>query len=118
VRVMTVEDAARELRLSHGDHGRVLVLLRTPERALELLDHGVPFLSLNVGGMAAALGTTRLFRSVSATPEQVAALAAIQRRGLKVYLQMVPEERPIDISELLPAAEPAPREGVCQPSKS
>ncbi len=112
VRVMTVRDAVRELKLPADDGGHLLVLVRSPQTALKLLDGGVSFPMLNVGGMAAAPGTTRLFKSVSATREQMAALAAARTRGVNVYLQMVPEERPVDISELLPlpqAANTAPR---------
>ena len=107
VRVMTVRDAVRELRLPTGDEGHLLVLVRSPQTALELLNGGVSFAALNVGGMAAAVGTTRLFKSVSATREQMAALAAAKGRGVYVYLQMVPEERPVDISELLPVPQVA-----------
>jgi PTS system mannose-specific IIB component len=105
VRVMTVRDAVQALTLSGGDDTHLLVLVKSPETALGLLNAGVSFQSLNVGGMAAAPGTTRLFKSVSASAGQLAALEALRERGVRVYIQMVPEERPLEMSELLPRSQ-------------
>jgi len=80
----------------------VLVLVRSPQTVLALLDNGFSFDKLNVGGLAAGEGTTRLYKSISANSEQIAALHAIRGRGVRVYFQMVPEERPVEMSDLLP----------------
>jgi D-glucosaminate-specific PTS system IIB component len=90
-------------------HG-VMVLVRSPQTALALLDHGFRFTELNVGGLAASEGATRLYKSVSATGEQIAALRTIQDRGVRVYFQTVPEERSVGMSELLAARQPQQEE--------
>ena len=104
VRVAPLQDAARELEALSGGHRGVMVLLKTPQAALALLDHGIPFEELNLGGLAGGLGTTRLYKSVSATPEQLAALMDIRERGVRVYVQLVPEERQLDIMDVVPAS--------------
>lgn len=90
---------------SSSGHG-VLVLVRSPQTALALLDNGFLFSELNVGALAAGEGTTRLYKSISANSEQIAALRAMQDRGVRVYFQMVPEEHPVEMSELLPVRQP------------
>jgi mannose/fructose/N-acetylgalactosamine-specific phosphotransferase system component IIB len=95
----------REGEASSDAHG-ALVLVRSPQTALALLDNGILFSELNVGALAAGEGTTRLYKSVSANSEQIAALCAMQDRGVRVYFQMVPEERPMEMSELLPVRQP------------
>lgn len=89
-----------------SDGPGVLVLVRSPQTALALLDNGFLFSELNVGALAAGEGTTRLYKSVSANSEQIAALRAMQDRGVRIYFQMVPEERPVEMAELLPAKQP------------
>jgi len=103
VEVLGVHRAAQWLTSAASDTGSVMVLVRSPETALALLEHGVSFTELNVGGMAGGTGAVRLFKSVSATERQMAALLAIGNRGVRVYYQMVPEERPIEVSEVLRA---------------
>lgn len=102
VRVASVQEATRQASsLSNNGHS-VLILVKAPQTALALLSQGMPFSELNVGGLAGGPGSTRLYKSVSATAEQIAALLTIQNRGVHVYLQMVPEERPVEITEILP----------------
>jgi mannose/fructose/N-acetylgalactosamine-specific phosphotransferase system component IIB len=79
----------------------VLVLVKSPPTALALHRSGVEFSAVNVGGMAAGPNTTRLFKSVSATQEQIAALLDLQARGVRVYFQIIPEEHAVDIQGLL-----------------
>jgi len=103
LRVAPVHGAARQLALMNGQENHVLVLLRSPQAALALLEDGISFQELNLGGLGAGPGTVRLYKSVSANNEQLTALRNIQSRGVRVYVQMVPEERPIELAELLPA---------------
>ena len=101
VEVLGVQAAARRLAPRCRRKGSVIVLLRSPETALELLEEGVAFSELNIGGLAGGPGAVRLFKSVFATERQMAALRAVGDRGVRVYYQMVPEERPVEVSEVL-----------------
>jgi mannose/fructose/N-acetylgalactosamine-specific phosphotransferase system component IIB len=103
VHVVPVREASRLLPPSRSDGLTALLLVRSPQTALELLDQGLQFSELNVGGLAGGPQTTRLYKSVSATAEQVVALQVMQKRGVRVYFQMVPEERPVEMTEVLPA---------------
>ena len=79
-----------------------LLLMKSPQTALALLRAGVKLGRLNVGGMAAGPGTKRLYKMISATPEQLAALKEIQTLGVPVYFQTVPEpeETPLALGAL------------------
>ncbi len=102
VHVTSVLDAPSSLQSSLSNGRSVLMLVRSPQTALKLLDQGLEFSELNVGGLASGPRTTRLYKSVSATPEQITALRRMQDRGIRVYFQMVPDERPVEMAELLP----------------
>jgi mannose/fructose/N-acetylgalactosamine-specific phosphotransferase system component IIB len=103
VHVSPVLGAPSSLQRPLSDDRVVLLLVRSPQTALELLDQGLEFSELNVGGLASGPHTIRIYKSVSATPEQITALRCMQDRGVRVYFQMVPEERPVEMAELLSA---------------
>jgi D-glucosaminate-specific PTS system IIB component len=101
------EEAARRLPSAAVNDGhRVMVLVRSPQTAKALLENGFPLSELNVGGLGAGEGATRLHRSVSANSQQIAALRAMQDQGVRVYFQAVPEERPVEMAKLMPARQP------------
>ena len=81
----------------------VMVLVRSPQTALALLQNGFSFSELNMGGLGAGEGTTRLHKSVSANSQQIAALYAMHDQGVRVYFQAVPEERRAEMAKLMPA---------------
>jgi len=86
-----------------GPSPRVMLLLKTPHAALEILRRGICFAELNVGGMTSGPGTRRLYRSISATFAQIADLREIHRMGVRIVFQTVPEpeERALDFDLLL-----------------
>jgi PTS system mannose-specific IIB component len=86
---------------------RVLMLVKRPRTALDLLEDGLEFRELNVGGVAAREGATRVYRSISVTPAQLEILQQISARGVRVYFQTVPEERALELSELAPVSQGA-----------
>ncbi len=94
VQVCTVENAAAAL--SARDLGRVLVLLKTPQTALQLHRAGLPFATLNVGNVAAGPGRRRVFKSISLAPDEIAALDELARQGVRIAFQQTPEEPAVD----------------------
>jgi len=108
VQVAPVQQAAEHLQLLDSakgdDRRRSLVLLRSPQAALQLFDGGFHFSQLNVGGLAAGPDSMRLYKSVSANADQITALDELRNRGVRVYFQTVPDERAAEMSQLLPAA--------------
>jgi D-glucosaminate-specific PTS system IIB component len=94
---------------------RILLLIRSPHTALALLDSGLSFHELNVGGLAAGQGTTRVYKSISVTSEQLHILHEINSRGVRVYFQTVPDERALELSELAPMGEGVHETGLHAP---
>jgi mannose/fructose/N-acetylgalactosamine-specific phosphotransferase system component IIB len=84
---------------------RTLVLLRSPLTALALRRAGVEFELLNVGGIGAGPGRRLVHRSVSASPDELAALRELERLGTRVELRALVDDRPVAFS----AIDPGPR---------
>jgi mannose/fructose/N-acetylgalactosamine-specific phosphotransferase system component IIB len=90
VTVYTVQQATGAL--THPASNAILLLTKTPQSVLRLLDAGVPITQVNVGNIAAAPGRKRVFKSISLGPEHVATLDALAERGVEITFQLVPHD--------------------------
>jgi mannose/fructose/N-acetylgalactosamine-specific phosphotransferase system component IIB len=75
---------------------RVLVLVKSPQAALALVEQGAALSHLNVGNLAARPGSERAFKSISLTREHVAALDELAGRGVRITFQPVPDDAGVD----------------------
>lgn len=96
-------EAARHPALAAGDKRRVLVLVPGPREALELLDAGLTFTRLNVGGMHHTAGKVQLGKAVFLSAEDKEALRGLARRGVSLEGQALPGEATVDLAEALGA---------------
>lgn len=71
------------------------VLMRSPVTALRLREAGVEFPLLNIGGIGAGPGRKPLYRNISASPEEIAALRRLEELGTRVELRIVENDRPV-----------------------
>ncbi len=98
-----VEGSPRVAELAAGPE-RTSVLLRSPRTALELRRAGVPFDVLDLGGLGAGPGRHILYRTISASPDELTALREVEALGTRVEIQIVPDDRPVPFSSVDPAA--------------
>ena len=98
--VLTVAKAARGFNTPKYETMDSIYIVETPADVVRLLDEGVAFDEVNVGGMTFKQGQTQISKAVSVFPEDVEAFKELDRRGVKMYLQQIPgSER----SDLIPA---------------
>ena len=71
---------------------QVLLLVRSPEAALALVEGGAPLTQVNVGNVSARPGSVRVFKNISLTPAQAEALDALAGQGVSVTFQLAPED--------------------------
>lgn len=98
VEVLGMSDGERRCAELAASAERAIVLVRTPRAALALRRSGVPIEVVNLGGMGAAPGRRRLYRSISASPEEVAELRELERLGTRVQIQIVADDKPVDFA--------------------
>ncbi len=92
--------APGQLRDAAEDASRTLVLLRSVDAAVQLHSH-FPYQALNVGGIGMTHGRKLLWRSIAASPEEVALLSGLQQAGVDVYLQMIPADQRYSLTSAL-----------------
>lgn len=98
--MLTVAKAGRVAKNPKYETMDAIVIVETPADVLRLLDEGLEFTEVNVGGMTFKQGQTQISKAVSVFPEDVEAFQELERRGIKMYLQQIPgSER----SDLMPA---------------
>ena len=95
VRVCVVSTQQATDALEQLDAKAILVLVKTPQTALQLVEGGLAIKQINVGTLSAAPGRKRVFKSISLGPEHVAALDALAGLGVKIVFQLVPDDPPV-----------------------
>jgi mannose/fructose/N-acetylgalactosamine-specific phosphotransferase system component IIB len=74
----------------------VLLLVRSPQAALALVEGGVPVTQVNVGNLSARTGSVRVFKNISLTHAQIEVLDALAGRGVHITFQLTPEDAQVD----------------------
>ncbi|MCI0582025.1 MAG: PTS sugar transporter subunit IIB [Chloroflexi bacterium] len=95
VEIHDLEAGTDRVRQLVDDPEPVFVLMRSPVTALRLLEAGVRFPVLNVGGIGAGPGRKPLYRNISASPEEMEAMRSIETMGTTVELRIVENDRPV-----------------------
>ena len=90
--ICTTEEAARCATLAASQSDKTLLLLKSPQVALRLLDEGLSLSQLNVGNLASAPGSVRVLGAISLTRAHAAALDALDARGVDITFQSTPDE--------------------------
>lgn len=95
VEIHDVASGTERVRGLAGEPEPVFVLLRSPLVALHLREAGVEFPLLNVGGLGAGPSRKPLYRNISASPEEMAAMRQLESMGTTVELRIVENDRPV-----------------------
>lgn len=95
-----VEKAA--VRLKKGFAGdKCIVLVKYPETLHRLMEEGVLFDEINIGGMGVSGTRTKFFRNISASEEEKKMLKEMVEAGAKISVRIIAEDSATDISKML-----------------
>lgn len=100
VSILGVSDAAAAMAGAPAEE-RAILLVKTPLTLCALLRRGVPLSAISLGGMGLMDGRTMLYKNIAASPDERQALKALLEHGCTVQCQVVPADRPVDVSPLL-----------------
>jgi PTS system mannose-specific IIB component len=99
--VDSVEGVASFLRANLENELRRIVLVDRPRDALRLIRAGVKFNHLNLGNLRSGELTVCLSKSVVVSAETLLDLKSIMDEGVKVTIQSVPFEKPLELLDIL-----------------
>lgn len=78
-----------------------IVLVKTPIVINNLINNGLEFDKVNVGGMGMTNGRKILFRNISVTDEEMEIFRKFIKKGIDVKIQIVSTEKEYDICNYL-----------------
>jgi mannose/fructose/N-acetylgalactosamine-specific phosphotransferase system component IIB len=100
VEVLDVTSGAPRVRALTDSPDAVFILVKTPVTALALLRAGVQVEVVNLGAMGAGPGRRPLYRTISASDEERAALREIEALGTPVEIRIVADDRPVPFASV------------------
>lgn len=99
--VLTVEKASQQLKDNRYGNQRLLIITKTPQPLLALVENGVGIKEINVGNMSKTDTTQMITNSINVTDEDVDSFKQLHQNGIKIIAQMVPGTKEDNFMELL-----------------
>ncbi|WP_091971137.1 PTS system mannose/fructose/N-acetylgalactosamine-transporter subunit IIB [Propionibacterium cyclohexanicum] len=99
--VVDIEKTARVYNNPKYADLEVLMVVETPRDVVRLLDLGLDITDVNVGGMTYKENMTRISEAVSVGKDDIEAFSELDKRGVRLTLQQLPTNRPVQLMDLL-----------------
>jgi PTS system N-acetylgalactosamine-specific IIB component len=82
-------------------HQKILIVVKTPQDALKLIEGGVPIKELNIGNMHFEEGKKQIAPTVSVDARDIETFKKLDTLGIKLEVKGVPSEAGQDLMKLL-----------------
>ncbi|MEK5379234.1 PTS sugar transporter subunit IIB [Niallia sp. FSL W8-0635] len=99
--ILTVEKASANIKNGNYQGQRVLIVIKTPEVAVQLLNAGVNVKQVNIGNLSNRPDTVQIKKSVSLSDSERKAVEFLLEKGVEVTAQMVPDDPGTNITSYL-----------------
>lgn len=96
LKIKTVSDAVKYLK-KIKEEKKILLITPSPCEILLLMDAGVRFDIVNVGGMHYSIGKIQIGRAVFIDEKDIRCLKKIASKGVRLEGRGVPTDKPIDV---------------------
>lgn len=101
VDAFTTEDGIKELSKDYNEKERVLLLTKSPTTYHKLAEGGIELPQVNLGGMGIRDARKPFIKNVACDEAEVDSIRKMVEKGIHVFYQLVPEQRLIEITNLL-----------------
>ncbi|MBE8863729.1 PTS sugar transporter subunit IIB, partial [Enterococcus faecium] len=91
----------KELGKDYNEKERVLLLTKSPIVYAKLVEGGIELPQVNLGGMGIRDERKPFIKNVACDEKEIEAIRNIVEKGIHVFYQLVPEQRLIEITNLL-----------------
>lgn len=97
--IFNKEDTA--IFLKRGLSEPTILLVKEPQILDYLVSNGVDIQEVDVGGMGAKPGRNVLYKNISISPEENESFLSLVKKGVHVFIQVMPQDRQTNINEFL-----------------
>ena len=99
--IMTsIEDVLQRWNSNNFYEGKLLILFKSIDSALQTIQGGLILEELQVGGVENTPGRKIVFNQISLNHEDADKLQIIEDKNIKVYFQTIPEEDPASLQKI------------------
>ncbi len=98
---LKVAETTKEWKAHRWDKDRVIVLVSTPQEALQLYEGGSPIQSVNLGGLHYRNGRVQVLKGISLDESDVRALKGLASKGVVLEARTLPLDEPFDLAQYL-----------------
>lgn len=99
VHIFNIADAVEKIKSDTSDK-KTMVLAKSPATMLALLEGGVEIKELNVGNIGNGPGRRAVMRSIQLSPAEFETLNTLQQKGVRVYLQIFPDQKAMELDKV------------------
>jgi PTS system mannose-specific IIB component len=97
--IKSVDDAVKTLK--EGLKKPTMMILKEPMTLKRIMDQGIQFPKINIGGMGMTAGRKKLFQNVSASEEEREIFREIIKNGTTVEVQIIPAAKAVNVASLI-----------------
>ena len=99
IEIMSVEQATQFLK--EGLKKPTMIIVKVPLTIKRLMDNGIKFEKINIGGMGITPGRKKLFQNVSSTAEENEIIKSMIEQGVQVEIQIIPASKSVNLASVL-----------------
>lgn len=99
IEIRSVEEATKIFQ--KGLAVPTMVIVKVPQTIKRLMDNGIDFDFVNIGGMGMSAGRKKLFQNISASEEERKIFRELLDRGVRVEIQIIPAQGNYDLRKIL-----------------
>ncbi|NLC42079.1 MAG: PTS sugar transporter subunit IIB [Erysipelothrix sp.] len=99
IEILSVEKAVELLK--NELQKPTMIIVKTPLTIMQLLEGGIEFESINIGGMGMTKGRKKLFQNISSSPEENEMIKEMLQRGIRVEIQIIPAAKVVNLANIL-----------------
>ncbi|MCJ7841612.1 PTS sugar transporter subunit IIB [Lederbergia sp. NSJ-179] len=92
-------DAAKDF-LAERDLKTSIILFKNIPSLLEAINKGYPFSDIQIGGIGGGPDRIVVFKNITLTKAEYQELLELEKKGVHVFLQTVPEEREVKLADI------------------
>lgn len=97
VDVISIDDFETNAKNGKYEKGNILVLFRGIKDAKSVVERGIKFKQVQIGGLGSGDGRTSVVKGISIDEEDAEDLLAIEASGAEVTFQVTPEEKKLSL---------------------
>jgi PTS system mannose-specific IIB component len=98
--VFSIEKAADRLKIGFkNDH--CIILVKYPSTLKHLMEKGIVFEDINIGGMGILAGRKKFYKNISVTEEEKEIFKSLISAGSQIFIRIIAEDNSTDISKLI-----------------